>query len=50
MFWQHRRLATRLVFWSGVSFAGFALSNAMMFADLVILHHPAFATMRAATR
>jgi drug/metabolite transporter (DMT)-like permease len=33
---QHRRSATRLTFWSGVGFAGLAVSNALLVADMMI--------------
>ncbi len=49
MFWRHRRHATRLVLWSSLSFAGFAVSNALVLADFVVLGTPALAIARAAT-
>ena len=49
MFWQQRRRATRLVLWSSLSFAWFAVSNALVFADLVILRTGELAIARAAT-
>lgn len=33
----YRRTQTRLLFWSSLSFLGFALSNAILFVDLVIV-------------
>ena len=49
LFWQHRRRATRLALWSSLSFAWFAVSNALVFADLVILRTGELAIARAAT-
>ena len=46
---RHREHATRLVLWSAISFAWFAISNALAFADLVILKSDYLATPRAAT-
>jgi hypothetical protein len=34
---EHRRTSSRLLLWSGVSFCGLALSNALVFVDLVLL-------------
>jgi hypothetical protein len=47
--WRHRGQATRLVFWSAISFAWFAISNALAFVDLVILKSGYVAIPRAAT-
>ena len=33
---EYRRTRTRLLLWSGLSFVGWALNNAMVFADFVI--------------
>ena len=33
---DHRRTASRLLFWSGLSFSVMALNNALVFADLVL--------------
>lgn len=49
MSWRHRRRATRLAFWSSLSFAWFAVSNALAFADLVVLGTVDLAVARAAT-
>ena len=37
LFRQHGESRTRLTFWTGVGFAGLALSNAILVVDLVIL-------------
>jgi len=34
---EHRRAASRLLLWSGLSFTAMAISNALLFVDLVIL-------------
>ena len=49
LFWRHRHRTTRLVFWSTVSFAWFAVSNALVFADLVMLQPGELVIARAAT-
>jgi uncharacterized membrane protein YbjE (DUF340 family) len=49
MFWKHRRHASRLVLWSSLSFAGFAVSNALVLADFIVLRTPELAIARAAT-
>jgi hypothetical protein len=49
MFWTHRGHVRPLVLWISVSFAGFALSNALVFADLVVLRNGRLAVARAAT-
>lgn len=50
MYWRHRRHATRLALWSSLSFLGFAISNLLVFADLVVLRSgAALALARAAT-
>jgi hypothetical protein len=49
MSWRYRRHATGLVFWSTLSFACFAISNALVFADFVVLETVHLAVARAAT-
>src|SRR5579862_1334678 len=49
MFWQHRHHATRLALWSSLSFAAFAVSNVLVFADLVVIRTAEWAVARAAT-
>jgi hypothetical protein len=34
---DYRRTSTRLLLWSGLSFAGFAVANALVFVDLVVV-------------
>ncbi len=34
---QHRQAATQLTFWSGVGFAGLAVSNALLVIDMMIM-------------
>jgi hypothetical protein len=34
---EYRRTRTRLLLWSSLSFLGWALNNALVFADLVVL-------------
>ena len=41
--------SSRLALWSSLSFAGFAVSNALVFADLAILQTGELAIARAAT-
>jgi hypothetical protein len=43
------RDATRLALWSSVSFAWFAVSNALVFVDLVVFRTAEWAIARAAT-
>jgi hypothetical protein len=45
----YRRSGARLLLWSGASFAGFAVSNALVFADLVVLPETDLTLLRAAT-
>lgn len=33
---EHRRTSSRLLLWSGLSFMGIALSNALVFTDLIM--------------
>jgi hypothetical protein len=49
MYVRHRHEATRLALWSSVSFGWFAVSNALVFADLVIFRTAEWAIARAAT-
>jgi len=49
LFWRHRRRATRLALWCSLSFGWFAVSNALVFADLAILRTGELAIARAAT-
>jgi hypothetical protein len=37
LFQQYRRTRARLLLWSSLSFVGWALNNALVFADLVLL-------------
>jgi hypothetical protein len=37
LLWQYARAKQSLLFWSGLCFCGLALSNVLMFIDLVIL-------------
>jgi len=48
-FWFHRGHVRSLVLWTGLSFAGFAISNALVFVDLVILRAERLGGARAAT-
>lgn len=48
-FWQHRGRVRPLVLWSGIAFAGYAVSNALVFVDLVILRNGELTVARAAT-
>lgn len=43
-----RRQRSRLLFWSGLSFAGFALTNGLVFADFVVLPDVDLSLVRAA--
>ena len=45
---QHRRQRSRLLFWSGLSFVGFAITNALVFADFVVLPDVDLSLVRAA--
>jgi hypothetical protein len=49
LFWRHRRRTTRLALWTGLSFTWFAISNALVLADLVVEPSTGFAAARAAT-
>jgi hypothetical protein len=46
---QYGRTRVRLLFWSGLSFVGFAISNALVFADFVVLPQRDLSLLRAAT-
>jgi hypothetical protein len=37
LLYKFRRTSVPLLFWSGVCFVGFALSNVLLFVDLVLL-------------
>lgn len=45
----YRRSGARLLLWSGASFVGFAVSNALVFADLVVLPDIDLSLLRAIT-
>jgi hypothetical protein len=45
---EHRRTASRLLLWSGLSFAVLAVSNALVFVDFVVLPNVDFSLHRAA--
>ena len=49
LFWRRGRWASRLALWTSLSFAGFAVSNALVAADLIL--HPSLplGPARAAT-
>jgi hypothetical protein len=49
MYVRHRHEATRVALWSSVSFGWFAVSNALVFADLVIVRTADWAIARAVT-
>ncbi len=49
MFWIHRYRARKLLLWSGVCFACFAVSNSLMFTDMVMVHTAGMTIARAAT-
>lgn len=44
---QYRRQPSRLLFWSGLSFVGFAVANALVFADFVVLPDVDLSLVRA---
>lgn len=46
---EYRRRAGKLLFWSSVSFVGFAVSNALVFTDFVIRPSVDLSIFRAAT-
>jgi hypothetical protein len=49
LFWQRGRVGSRLALWTSLSFAGFAVSNALVVADLIIWPSVQLAVARAAT-
>jgi Family of unknown function (DUF5985) len=49
MYWRHRSRVTPLMFWSSLAFAWFAVSNALVFTDFVVLETADLAVARAAT-
>jgi hypothetical protein len=44
----YRRVRSRLLLWSSASFAAFALNNALLFVDLVIVPDVDLSVLRAA--
>jgi hypothetical protein len=46
---DYRRTSTRLLLWSGLAFAGFAIANVLVFTDLVVAPHRDLSLLRAAT-
>jgi hypothetical protein len=46
---EYRRRGARLLLWSGASFVGFAISNALVFADFVMLPDVDLSSLRAVT-
>ena len=46
---EYRRRLAKLLVWSGASFIGFAISNALVFADFVILPEVDLSLLRAST-
>lgn len=46
---EYRRRRARLLLWSGASFIGFAVSNALVVADLLILPDVDLSVLRAAS-
>lgn len=46
---ERHRTASRLLFWSGLSFTALAISNALVFVDYVVLPTIDFAIYRSAT-
>jgi len=49
LFWQRGRTASRLALWTSLSFAGFAISNALVVAHLIVWPSVELAVARAAT-
>ena len=45
---EHKKTATRLLFWSGLSFTAMAVTNALVFVDFVVLPSVDFALYRGA--
>ena len=48
LFREYRRSSSRLLFWSGFSFAGFTVTNALVFIDLIVLPAIDLSALRAA--
>jgi hypothetical protein len=46
---DYRRTSGRLLLWSGLAFGGFAVANALVFADLVLVRDIDLSILRAAT-
>ena len=44
---EYRRTASRVLLWCGLAFVGFTVSNALVFADVVLLPGWNLATVRA---
>ena len=49
VFWAYRGHVRPVVLWTGLCFAGFAISNSLVVIDLVVLRSGALAVARAAT-
>jgi hypothetical protein len=47
--WHHRGQVRPLVLWTGLCFAGFAVSNGLVVVDLIVLRNGALAVARAAS-
>jgi hypothetical protein len=45
---EYRRTSARLLLWSSLSFAGWALNNALVFMDLVVLPDVDLSVLRTA--
>jgi hypothetical protein len=46
---EYRRTSTRLLLWSSLSFVGWALNNALVFTDLVVLPEWDLSIVRSST-
>jgi hypothetical protein len=46
---EYKRSSTRLLFWSGLSFAGMAVTNALVFTDFILVPQIDLSVVRAAT-
>ncbi len=46
---EYRRSSTRLLLWSSLSFVGFAINNALVFVDMVVLPDGDLTLVRALT-
>ncbi len=44
---EYRRTSARLLFWSGLSFTGFAITNALVFIDFIIVPEVDLSPFRA---